>query len=102
MEDISLMDLDNKLKDMQKVKLSLKREIDQNQLDAINLRESIKALDKKEVQLANETKVLENSLMKRREEISSIDGLIDKERKIIEAEKRDLVNLREAVYGEQL
>ena len=96
----SLMDLDLKIKDMQSLKSSLKREIDQNQLEALNLREELKALQNKIVTVSNEVKVSESTLIKRREEISTIDSLLDKERKLLEAEKRDIISMREGVSGE--
>ena len=101
-EEVSLLDLDQRIKELKSLNVSLRREIDQNQLEAINLRESLKALFDKELIKKDEIKVLEATILTRRNEISSIDTLIDKERRIIEHEKRDLIAKREGIEGEML
>ena len=99
--EISYIELDKKINDMKVVRLSLTREIDQNSLVAIDLREALKAMDNKKVDLENKIKELEVSILNRRAELSSIDNLLDKERKMMDAEKRDLDIKRETLYGEQ-
>lgn len=101
MEEVSYLDLDKKIADMQAVKKSLAREINQNQLDALNLRDELKAFQTKVDEQKTEIKKLDAILLNRKQEISTIDNLLDKERKIIDAEKRDLISLRESVSGEQ-
>lgn len=100
-ETVSIIDLDNKIKDMQKINSSLQREINQNQLAALQLREALKAYQEKELTSQTKLKEIEATILTRRNELSSIDNLLDKERKIIEAEKRDLMALREGVGTEQ-
>lgn len=100
-EDISYLDLDKKVKDLQALRSSLRREIDQNQMEATNLRDGLRALGEKSEEAKKELLKAEAVLIERRNEISSIDALLDKERKIIEAEKRDLVAQRDGTRGEQ-
>lgn len=99
-KDESFAELYEKISQMQKIKASLKREIDQNQLESIDLRESIKALSDKKTQAQNELNKTESLIIKRREEISSIDTLLDKERKLIDAEKREIASQKEGLDGE--
>lgn len=79
-EDVSLLDLDNKVKDLQTIKASLKREIDQNQMVALSLRESVKALSSKYEEVKHDYKKLEYSILERREELSSIESSMERER----------------------
>ena len=99
-EEISLMDLDEKLTEMKKLKASLGREVNQNQMEALNLRSDLKALYSKHEDLKAQIVLSEGTLLKRREEINSIDEFLGKKGKLLEAEKRDLVALRENIYAE--
>lgn len=100
MSEESLLDIDQKMKDMKAVNVSIQREINSNQLVALELRESIKALENKKDEVRKQIQESEMTLLKRRDEIAGIDNLLDKERKLCEAEKRDAIALRESVSAE--
>lgn len=101
-EDMSIMDLNMVLKDMATRKSSLKREIDQNELTAISLREELKALEDKRGIISNKVKEADLMLIKRREEISNIDALLDKERVKLENENKDFAQKIQAFRNEQM
>ena len=101
MEDVSFVELNKKLEDMKKIKLSLAREINQNQLDAQTLRDTITAYNSKIEELKKQIAQYDSLVMKRHEEVAQLDSKNTQEMRLIEAHRSDLVTLRDSVNNEQ-
>ena len=101
LEDVSFVELNKKLEDMKRIKVSLAREINQSQLDAQNLRDTITAYNQKIEDLKKQIAQYDGLVMKRHEEVATLDSKNTEEMRLIEAHKRDLVTLRESVNNEQ-
>lgn len=101
MEDVSYVELNKKIDDMKKIRESLFREINQNQLNAQNLRDTITAYNQKIEDLKKQIGQYDTLVMKRHEEVAQLDSKNTEEMRLIEAHKRDLITLRETVNNEQ-
>ena len=102
MEDISYMDMQEKVNDMKKIRDSLFREINSKQIQAQEYRDTISAYEKKMEEAKKNVGTVEALILKRTEELASLDSKNTQEMRTIEAHRRDLVTLREAVNAEQI
>ena len=100
--DVSIIDIDEVIKDRQKIKESLAREINGKQIEAGNLRDTVAALTDKVASLRAEITKFDQIVIKRRQEDAGISSKYAEEIKRIECDRRDLIALREVVGREQL
>ena len=100
--EVSIIDIDEVIKDRQKIKESLGREINGKQIEASNLRDTVAALTDKVSSLRGEIAKYDQIVLKRREEDSGLSSKYAEEIKRIECDRRDLIALREVVGREQL
>ena len=101
LEEVSFVELNKKIDDMKKIRESLFREINQNQLNAQTLRDTITAYNQKIEDLKKQIGQYDTLVMKRHEEVAQLDSKNTEEMRLIEAHKRDLITLRETVNNEQ-
>ena len=100
--EVSIIDIDEVIKDRVKIKESLAREINGKQIEASNLRDTVAALTDKVSSLRAEITKFDQIVLKRREEDAGLSSKYADEIKRIECDRRDLIALKEVVGGEQL
>lgn len=101
-EEFSVMDFQHKIEDMKKQKASLKREIDENSLLAIRLREELRAFGSKSDDLKTEIRKLETLIIERQNELGELKNRIEKELGILAIERKTLDDRRIGLDAEKL